>query len=152
MVDEITVHINVDDSEVEEADQKVEDLKEKAEKITEEVEEKASYSYNKVMLMARGAYMATAGLIRATGGTVSAIFRMAVSAAISAVAVFRPIIAAEAVTPGMQVQAAIGSANLLLAMMAIASATKKRSEVSHQILAISTALHGVSMMLSSYSL
>jgi hypothetical protein len=150
MSEEINIHIHIDDTEVEETDKKVEELQSKAAKVTEDVEREANISFNKVMLMARGSYMMMAGLIRASGGAVSSIFRMTVSAAISTVAVLTPLLQAEAVTPGMQIQAAIGLTNLGLATAAIIAASTKQAELSHQLMGITTSLHGISMMLGSF--
>lgn len=150
MVDKIDIIVEVDTSELEAAEEKAEEIIETQEETIEEVEKKAHMSFNKVMLMARGAYMITAGIIRATGGTVSTMFRMAISAAISTAAFMYPLLTAESLTPGMQVQAAIGLINLAIAMEAIGMAARQQQELARGMMAINTTLHGMSMMLGSY--
>lgn len=151
MVDKIDVIVEVDTSELEEAELKAQEILEEADKVTEEVQQKAKMSFNQVMLMARGAYMVTAGLIRATGGTVSTVFRMVISAAISAVATLYPILTAQLTTP-MAIQASIGLINLGIAGIAIDAAIRKQAELSRGMMAINTTLHGMSMMVGSYYL
>ena len=150
MVDDINIRIHIDDSELKTAKAEAEEYEEETPKMIEDVETKAKVSFRQVMLMARGAYMLTAGIIRATGGTVSTMFRMAISAFISAAAVMYPLLSAQAMLPGQQIQAGIGIGNLMIALMAIEAARTQQEGMARQLMAINTSLHGMSMMLGSY--
>ena len=128
---------------LEQVDAKIEETEEKAEEVIEKVEEAAIISYNQVLNMARSTWLMTQGIVRTAGGAISATFRMAVGTVLGAISMLLPIFTAEAVTPGMQVNAALGMISIGIAIAALAAAEQEQNELALQLRGANMALHGI---------
>ncbi|MFX1371333.1 MAG: hypothetical protein ACFFCE_05690 [Promethearchaeota archaeon] len=117
-------------------------------KTVQEVEEKTTYAYQKVLSMARSSYLAGAAFVRATGTSVSYFFTSLISAGISAISLLTPILTAEAVTPGMQIQAAIGFLNIGIATTALIAAQLEQSKIAQQLASANEGLHNIQTIIS----
>lgn len=95
--------------------------------------------------------MATQGLIRAAGGSIETVFRTVIGTTLGAISLLVPILSAQAVTPGMQLQAAIGFASIGLAVSALVSAELDQREVSDALRGANMALHGIQSLLGVFS-
>ncbi len=128
---------------LERVDAKIEETEEKAEEVIEKIDTATTASYNQVLSMARATWLMTQGLVRATGGAISATFRMAVGTVLGAISMLLPIFTAEAVTPGMQAQAALGMISIGIAAAALAAAQQEEKELALQFRGANMALHGI---------
>ncbi len=134
---------------LEKIDAKIEETEEKAEEVIEAVETAVTISYNQVLNMARATWLMTQGVVRAAGGAISATFRMAVGTALGAISVLIPIFTAEAVTPFMQAQAALGMISIGIAIAALAAAQQEEQELALQFRGANMALHGIQSIIGS---
>ena len=77
------------------------------------VEIESKFTFNKVMAGVHAVWLATQGLIRAAGGTVSTVFRALIGTVLGSITVLAPLFGAMELTPGMQIQAVLGLASPL---------------------------------------
>jgi len=122
---------------------------EAVDKMREGVESRAKASFNQVVGMARASYMLLNSVVRAAGGSIPATLEAIISGTISAVAIFKPLLTAAAVTPGMQIQAAIGFANIVLTFAALSAAQQKKDEITQSIRGMNGVLTGISALIGS---
>jgi len=61
-----------------------------------------------------------------------------------------PILTAESVTPGMQVQAALGFASVATSLAAMAAAEAQQKDFSNQLRGLNMSLHGIQSLLGSF--
>ena len=135
-----------------EADLDITPLVEKLEavdKLRRDVEDAAKTSFNQVVGMARASYMLLNSVVKAAGGAVPATLEAIITGTISAIAIFKPLLTAAAVTPGMQIQAAIGFANLVLTFTALAAAQQKKEDIVQTISGMNGVLNGISALIGS---
>lgn len=117
--------------------------------VVEQVDKEISATYLKTVNLARNAYTIGLGLVKAGGGSVSYFFRSMISAAFGAIAILTPLIAAEAVTPGMQIQAALGSIELGVAIAATIAATIEQSEIARGLRGAAMSLGAIQSLIGS---
>lgn len=122
-----------------------------SDKVLNEVDTKSTMVFSKVLTGAQMGYSTLSSLIRAAGGTVSATFETVISAAFSVMGILSPIFSAEAVTPGMQVQAALGFLQLGLSLAAITAAQANQSKLSEQIRTSLSAVRNTSSLIGFMS-
>lgn len=116
-------------------------------KLRQDVEGAAKASFNQVVGMARASYMLINNVVKAAGGAIPATLDAIISGTISAIAIFKPLLTAAAVTPGMQIQAAIGFANLVLTFSLLAAAQQKKDEITQTISGFSGVLTSLSAII-----
>ncbi len=122
---------------------------EAVDKLRRDVEDAAKTSFNQVVGMARASYMLLNSVVRAAGGSIPATLEAIISGTISAIAIFKPLLTAAAVTPGMQIQAAIGFANLVLTFAALSAAQQKKDEITQTISGMNGVLTGLSALIGT---
>jgi len=122
-----------------------------SDKVFRDIDTGTRLSAQKVLLAARQGYGILTSLITAAGGTVSTLFTASISAAFSVVAILTPLFTAEAVTPGMQVQAALGFLQLGLSIAAIVNAQSQQSAITNQIQGGLNALNGTANLVGTMS-
>lgn len=145
----IDVIIEVDKSELEQAKVDVDNFDKKSNEIIETVDKKSRESFFHVLTQARAAYTVGLGLIKASGVSVSYFFRSMMSAAFGAISIMTPLLTAEAVTPGMQWAAALGFAELGVAVAAVVAAQMEQSEIARGFRGAAMALGGIQSMLGN---
>ena len=94
-------------------------------------------------------WLATQGVVRAAGGTIQTVFRTVVGTALGAISVLAPIFRAMDVTPGMQIQAAIGFVSLFTSIGALIAASAEQREFSDALRGANMAMHGVQSLIGS---
>ncbi len=118
-------------------------------KLRQDVEGAATASFNQVVGMARASYMLIKNVVQAAGGTIPATLEAIISGTISAIAILKPLLTATAVTPGMQAQAAIGFANLVLTFAALSAAQQKKADIQQTIAGVNGILTGISALIGT---
>lgn len=124
-------------------------IEQKANEIEETVQEVIStseVSFGQVLSMVHAGWLATQGMVRATGGTISTVFRTVIGTTLGAVATLAPIFAAEAVA-GDYIRAAMGMASIGLALSALAAMKAEEKEMSDALRGANMALHGIQSMI-----
>ena len=155
MGERIEITINAEEAlrELDQLDSKIEDIEQKAEDAIETVEEQTKKSFNQVMGFMRGSYAMISGLSRVMGGGMTQVFSSMYMAAMSAIGTYTAIKAAIAATgPAGWVQAAIMTTSLITASLSLASILSGQRDLSTKIRGVNMALHGISGMISSFSL
>ena len=99
--------------------------------------------------MVHAGWLATQGMVRAAGGTISTVFRTVIGTTLGAIATLKPIFMAEAAA-GDYVRAAMGMASIGLSLAALASFEAGEKELSDQLRGANMALHGIQSMLSAW--
>ena len=143
--EEITLTLNADELLLEL--DKVEARANEVENTVAKVEEESEKSYTAVIGMVHAGWLATQGMVRAAGGTISTVFRTVIGTTLGAISLLTPILTAEAVTPGMQAQAAMGFASIALALSALVAAEAQEQEFSDALRGANMALHGIQSMI-----
>ena len=94
-------------------------------------------------------WLATQGMVRAAGGTISTVFRTVIGTTLGAISTLAPIFAAEAAA-GDYIRAAMGMASIGLAISAMAAAEAQEREVSDALRGANMALHGIQSLLGVF--
>ena len=97
-------------------------------------------------------WLATQGVVRAAGGSISTVFRTVIGTTLGAISLLTPILTAQAVTPGMQIQAAIGFASIAVAVSALVAAELQQRELSDALRGANMALHGIQSLIGVFDL
>ena len=118
-------------------------------KELEQIRRAEAESINNVTNMARLAYMATVNVIEAAGGSVSALFTSLVTVGLETVSLMSALAGGLWATPGGQVQAAIMTINIGIAIAAIIATQTKQAQVASQLASAQMAIHSVSALMSS---
>lgn len=147
--EQIEISIDAEDllHDLEEVDRKVEQTEANANEVIAEVEESTRSAFTQTLNMARNAYTIGLGIVKATGVSVSYFFRSMMSAAFGAISILRPLLTAEAVTPGMQAQAIIGFAELAVAIAAVVAAQLEQSEIARGFRGAAMAISGIQSLI-----
>ena len=103
-------------------------------------------SFNQVMSMVHAGWLATQGMVRAAGGTIQTVFRTVIGTTLGAISTLAPIFAAEAAA-GDYIRAAMGMANIGIALSAMRAMEAGEKELSDQLRGANMALHGVQAMI-----
>lgn len=128
----------------------VEEKAKQVEDIVEEVEEASKISLTKVVAGVHAGWLATQGLVRAAGGSISTVFRTLIGTTLGAIAVLQPIFAAEAAA-GDYIRAALGMASIGTALFALAAMMGEQKEISDQLRGANMALHGIQALIGSFN-
>lgn len=150
MSEKITLDVDTSEAQrkLNEVEKKRQQVESAANKTVIEVDKKTTFAYQKVLGMARSAYLAGAAFVRATGTSVSYFFTSLISAGISAISLLTPILTAEEVTPGMQIQAAIGLINIGIATTALIAAQLQQGQIAQQLASANEGLHNIQTILT----
>lgn len=150
MSEKLSIDVDVNTSELDRAESKRVKLETDTINTVEKVETEAERSYNQVMNMARGSMMIFSGIAHAIGGTFGRIFSAVYMTATSIFTLYTSIAAATAtINP---YQAALQMAAVVLSMSNLVAVINGQRESSRILRGVTTSLHGVSQMISSYSL
>ncbi len=155
MGERIEISINAEEvlRALQQLDTKIETTEEKAEQLTESVEEQTQKSFNNVMGFMRASYLMISGLSRVMGGGLSQVFSSIYMAAMSAIGAYQAIAAAIAASgPAGWLQAAIMTTSLITAGLSLVSILAGQRDLSTKIRGVNMALHGISGMISTFSL
>jgi hypothetical protein len=98
--------------------------------------------------MIHAGWLATQGMVRATGGTIQTVFRTVIGTTIGAIATLQPIFAAEAAA-GDYIRAALGMASIGLSLSALAAMQQGQKEMSDQLRGANMALHGMQAIIGT---
>lgn len=147
--EKVTLELNAEDllRELAVVEQRAEDV----ENVVEEVGRDSQAIMNKVMAGVHAGWLATQGLVRAAGGSISTVFRTVIGSTLGAISLLTPILSAEMVTPGGQIQALMGFASIALAVGALVSAELEQREFSDALRGANMALHGVQSLIGVFS-
>ena len=94
-------------------------------------------------------WLATQGMVRAAGGTISTVFRTVIGTTLGAIATLTPVFAAEAAA-GDYIRAAMGMASIVLALSAMAAMEAEEKEISDQLRGANMALHGIQSLIGVF--
>ena len=138
----------------EEIIQDLKEIKEEGKAVTKTVEKivtEAKYSFTQIIGGVHAVWLATQGAVRAAGGSIETVFRTLIGTSLSTVAILAPLLSAQAVTPGMQIQAALGFASLGLAISALVAAEAEEKEFSDALRGANMALHGIQSFIGVFN-
>ncbi len=155
MGERIEISINAEEvlRALQQIDDNIEATEEKAEQLTESVEEQTQKSFNNVMGFMRASYLLISGLSRVMGGGMTQVFSSMYMAAMSVIGTYKAIAAAIAASgPAGWVQAGIMITSLVTASLSLVSILSGQRALSTKIRGVNMALHGISGMISSFSL
>ena len=155
MGERIEITINAEEvlRELDQLDNKIEDTEQKAEDVVETVEEQTKKSFNQVMGFMRASYSVISGMSRVMGGGMTQVFASMYMAAMSAIGTYKAIAAAIAATgPTGWIQASIMTTSLITASLNLVSIMSGQRTLSTKIRGINMALHGISGMISSFTM
>jgi len=143
--------INIDASqmlmELDEVDRKREDVEKKANKTIAFVKKSNTSVYRSALRMARASWQIMDTVFQAAGVSISYQFRALMAAAFGTIQVLIPIFAAEALTPGMQVQAGLGLFELAMAGIALNQTQQAQSDTDAMYRAGLSIINSVQMMI-----
>ena len=94
-------------------------------------------------------WLATQGMVRAAGGTISTVFRTVIGTTLGAISMLAPIFSAQAVS-GDYIRAAMGMASIAIAVSAMVAAEAQEREVSDALRGANMALHGIQSLLGVF--
>ena len=97
--------------------------------------------------MVHAGWLATQGMVRAAGGTISTVFRSIVGTTLGTISILTPLLTAESLTPGMYLQGAMGLVSIGLATAALIAAQQDQKEFSDSLRGANMALHGMQSMI-----
>lgn len=122
MGEDFNLDITLDTSKAEAQLKAVEDERQATEHKVAMTKQAANESFQKTLAGARLSWSLVKNISKAMGLTLDKNFELAVSMAFSTISILTPLLSAAAVTPGMQVQAALGFVELGAAIAAIVTA------------------------------
>jgi hypothetical protein len=131
---------------LEQVEQKREEVEEKAVKTVAFVDKTSKGAYRRALTMARGVWQITETVLSAAGVSMSYQFKALMSAAFGTISVLIPLLTATALTPGMQWNAALGFAELGLALQALTQTQQQQEENENMMRAGMSILNSVQMM------
>ena len=155
MGERIDITINAEEilRALQQIDNRIEETEEKAEEAIDTVEDQAEESFKEVMGFMRASYLMISGISRIMGGGMSQVFSSLYMAAMSAIGTYKAIAAAIAATgPTGWVQAGIMTTSLITANLSLISVMMGQRDLSTKIRGINMALHGISGVISSFSI
>jgi len=126
------------------------------EELVEEVEAQSETSFNQVLGMLHAGWLATQGLVRATGGTIQTVFRTVVGTTLGAISMIYPVLQAAlagglaSMNPWAVAQALLGLASIGLATTALIAAQAQQKEFSDSLRGANMALHGIQSMIGVF--
>ena len=97
--------------------------------------------------MLHAGWLATQGLVRAAGGSISTVFRTVIGTTLGAISMLYPLLTATSITPGMQVQGVMGLISISLAVQALMAAQAQEKEFSDALRGANMAMHGMQSMI-----
>ena len=119
------------------------------EDLVEEVTSKSEDSFGQVLSMVHAGWLATQGMVRAAGGTISTVFRTVIGTTLGAIATLTPIFAAQA-SAGDYIRAAMGMVSIGLALSALVAMEQQEKEMSDALRGANMALHGIQSMIGVF--
>ena len=134
----------------------VQEEAERTEAIVEEVQDEAKKSFSQVLGIVHAGWLATQGVVRAMGGSISTVFRTLVGTGLGAIQTLQPILKAAlhgglaTMSPYMIAQASLGLLSMGAAISALVAYEAEEKEFSDALRGANMALHGVSAMLGYF--
>lgn len=129
----------------------IDEKRAEVDKAVEKTKKKTNETWMLAVGVAQSSWTLFDALISAAGGTVSGVLRATISGMFSAIAIIKPLLAAEAVTPGMQFAAAFGFMQIALAIAAAQKAEQTASNISSKISATKSVLGDVNSFIGSFN-
>ena len=142
----------IDTSELDAAEIQAETAVANQKKATIDVKKQADISFNEVMGMMRASYMMVSGIAQVMGGTLGQIFQSIYGVAVAAIGTYQAIAAAMAASGVGAFQAALMINSLLAAIVSLVGVSTGQEELSRRMSGLNMAIHGISGMISSFSL
>ncbi len=155
MGERIDISINAEEviRDLDKIDDKIDETEEKAASAIETVEVQTKRSFTQVMGYMRASYSIIAGISRIMGGGLSQVFSSIYMAAMSAIGTYKAIAAAIAATgPTGWVQAAIMTTSLVTASLNLTSIMLGQRALSTKIRGLNMTLHGISGLITTFTL
>ena len=115
----------------------IDEKREEVDKAVEKTKKKTQETWMLAVGVAQSSWTLFETILSTSGVVISGFLRTAISSAFSAIAIIQPILAAEAVTPGMQAMAALGFFQIGLALTAAWEAERQAGGIDADITAAS---------------
>ena len=148
---ELDADTTVANKKIDELEKKVDGVVKLSDRMLLDVDNKTDITFNKVMTATRAGYSMVTSLITAAGGTVDVVFQSIIAAAFSTIGILYPIFTAQALTPGMQLQAILGFIQLELAILSIVAAQKKQEDIINSLQKTSNVVNSTGIFLGTLS-
>lgn len=130
---------------LDQVDQQREQVEENTKRTISFVDRSTRQVYQSVLRMGRASWQIMDTVLSAMGITVDYTFRAIMSAAFGVAQVLIPIFTAESITPGMQVQAALGFLELGMAMAALGQSQQQQAESQQMYSASLSVINSIQM-------
>ena len=148
---ELDADTTIANQKVDELENKVDNVVKLSDRMLLDVDNKTDITFNKVMTATRAGYSMVMSLITAAGGTVDVVFQSIIAAAFSTVGILYPLFVAQALTPGMQLQAIMGFMQLELAIISIVAAQQKQQDIINSLQKTSNVINSTGIFLGTLS-
>jgi uncharacterized membrane protein len=149
------ITLSVDTSAGQEAlaalEKRIDEIVNKENTVIQTTEKASKMSFNRVLSMARMGWSVTDQVMQAFGIHANEQVRLLIQSAFSSISFLTPILMAESVTPGMQLQAAFGLGELASAALALFQAQTGQQQLSRATAEASRALFQVGSFLGAAS-
>ncbi len=118
----------------------------------QQIDEKTDESFNKVVRMMRGSYMIISGIARVMGPGFSRVFQSIWSVATSSIIIYTAIAKAKFFIPGQEITSLLMIAELVAAVVNMGALMTGQKDLARESRGVNFALHGISTMISSFSI
>ncbi len=129
MPEEVVLDLKIDEKSIMQQLRSIEEKRKDLDNALDKTKKKSKETWLLAVGVAQASWNLTTTLLEAQGVKVSALMRSAISGVFSTIAILKPILAVEAVTPGMQVAAAFGFAQIALSIVAAAAAEQEAAKI-----------------------
>ena len=136
---------------LEEVERHRDEAEKETKKIIEEVQKESQKAFRQAVSMMQSSWHALETFARIAGYSIPEITRAVVSGAFGAIKIFIPLLTAEAVTPGMQFQAALGMAQIAMTIAAAINAQREQEEQERIFNDINSAIGTINGLIGSFS-
>jgi len=147
--EEILLDLKVDEATVMKQLLNIEEKTKEVDDLVEKTGKKSKATWRLSVGVAQASWVLMDTLLSAAGVTISGIMRATISGAFAAIAIMEPILAATAVTPGMQFVAGIGFFQIALAIAAAHAAQIKSQDIETQLTTFKSGIGDVSSWVNS---
>ena len=146
---EVNLKLNTQElrQELKQVNNEIDETNQKGAVVLKNVQKNVKLTRQQVVGLAQASWGVITGMLEAAGITISTQFKVLISSAFAAINILTPLLTAQAVTPGMQIQAALGFINLALAVASIGFAQAQEAELAAQLASGMQALNSVNGMI-----
>lgn len=149
MGEKIDIIVEVDDSELKDAQREIDQFESDSTAVIKNANDSSRDSFMHTLSMARSMYTIGLGIVKATGTTVNYFFRSMISAAFGAIQLIGSILTAESFVPGMAIPAALGLAELGVAIGATIAAQNEQADLARSLRGVAMSLGGVNQLIGN---